>query len=599
MSLFDRTTKLRWRRRFRRSKKHVEDFGTNAEQNIEQHFFKRLSRLTRVRRFIAAWVLLFILLIGGVLYQTRALGDYYLQPTPAAGGIYTEGIFGTFSNANPIYVASSVDNSVERLVFSGLFKYDQNNNLVGDLAEGFAVDARGTTYTVTLRKNLIWHDGTVLTADDVVFTYGTIQTPDAKSPLFTSWNGIKVQKVDNRTISFTLPSLLTAFPHSLTNGLIPKHILKDVPAAQMRSIVFNTTQPVGSGPFKWDAVEVIGTDPSDREQRIGLVPFDSYVGGRPNIEKFIVRTFPTEEKLISALQNREVNAAAGLTVMPEQLTKDISLREFNIPLSSEVLAFYRTTSTVFTDPNVRRALNYAANTNEIIDSIGRPVSPVSGPLLRGQIGFDPSITQNTNNPTLAAQLLDQAGYILNAQGKRVKGSQPLIFTITTQDDDLYKNVAQTLRKQWEALGAEVDIITLSDQDLQVTLSPRGHTYDILLYGIALGADPDVFAFWHSSQAAATSSTRLNFSEYQSTVADKSLEAGRTRPEADVRASKYKAFLTAWRDDAPAVALYQPRYLYIAREPLFGFNPSLLNTGADRLNAVNEWMIRQSRQPASN
>lgn len=597
MSLVDRTTKLRWRRRFRRSKKQVEDFGTQAEQNIEQHFFKRLSRLTRVRRFIAAWVLLFILLIGGVLYQTRVLGDYYLQPAAAAGGIYTEGILGAFTNANPIYVASSVDNSVERLVFSGLFKYDQNNNLVGDLAEGYSVDARGTTYTVTLRKNITWHDGAPVTADDVVYTYGIIQTPDAKSPLFTSWNGIKVQKVDTRVVSFTLPSLLTSFPHSLTNGLIPRHILKDVPAAQMRSIVFNTTQPVGTGPFKWDAVEVVGTDPEEREQRIGLVPFDNYVGGRPKIEKFIVRTFPSEDKLTAALQDREVNAAAGLSVMPEQLTKDISLREFNIPLSSEVFAFYRTSSPVFTDAVVRRALNYAINNTDVIEGIGRPVSPVTGPLLRGQIGFDPSVIQNTNNPALAAQLLDQAGFTLNAQGKRFKGTQPLAFTITTQDDNIYKNVAQTLRKQWESLGAEVDIISLSDQDLQVTLSPRGHTYDVLLYGIALGADPDVFAYWHSSQAAATSSTRLNFSEYQSTAADKSLEAGRTRPEADVRASKYKAFLTAWRDDAPAVALYQPRYLYIAREPLFGFSPSLLNSGADRLNAVNEWMIRQSRQPA--
>ena len=65
--MIDRTTKLRWRRRFRRSRQQVEDFGSQTEDQLEKHFFTRLSRLTKVRRFVAAWVVLFGLIIGGVL----------------------------------------------------------------------------------------------------------------------------------------------------------------------------------------------------------------------------------------------------------------------------------------------------------------------------------------------------------------------------------------------------------------------------------------------------------------------------------------------------------------------------------------------------
>ncbi len=595
MTLFDRATKLRWRRRFRRSKRQVEYFGVQAEDNLERHFFKRLSRLTRVRRFIAAWVLLFILLIGGVLFQTRILGRYYLRATPAAGGIYAEGILGTFTNVNPIYVASSVDNSVERLVFSGLFKYDQDNKLVGDLAESWAVDARGTTYTVTLKPNLVWHDGQPLTADDVVYTYTTIQTPDAKSPLFNSWSGIKVQKVDARVVTFTLPSILTAFPHSMTNGLLPKHILDGTPSAQLRSVAFNTTRPVGSGPFKWEAVEVSGTNPAEREQRIGLVPNPDYVGGEPSIEKFIIRTFQDEDKLTKAFLNREVNAVAGLTVVPEEVKKDLSIREYNVPLSSEVMAFFKNSSPVFSDVRVRRAMSYATNPPEIIAGINRPVLPVTGPLLRSQIGFDSSIKQNTSNVVEANRLLDEAGWKANVNGRRFKDGQPLQFSLTTQSNSVYDSASQLLKKQWEAVGAKVGIISLQDDELQSALTSQGHNYDVLLYGISLGADPDVFAFWHSSQANPLSGSRLNFSEYQSTIADRALEGGRTRPEDAVRASKYKPFLIAWRDDAPAVALYQPRYLYVAREPLYGFTPTLMNNGADRFNNVNNWKIRISKQ----
>ncbi len=590
--MIDRTTKLRWRRRLRRSKRQVEDLGMQAEDSLEQHFFKRLSRLTRVRRFIASWVVLFILLIGGTLYQTRGLGRNYLFAEPADGGIYSEGILGTFTNANPIYATGSVDSSVERLVFSGLFKHNQDNKLVGDLAKSWKADPTGKIYTVKLKSGLTWHDGAPLTADDILFTYDLIQDPDAKSPLAGSWQGIKVEKISQTEIRFVLPSILSAFPQSMTNGIVPKHILDGIPIAQLRSLAFNTSYPVGSGPYKWEAVEVVGTNPDDREQRIALVPNQTYVGGKPKIEKIIIRTFQSEEKIINAFKNQEINAVAGLNVVPEDIKDDLSARALNIPLTSEVLLFFKNSLPVF-DLQTRKGLAYAINTPELLSGIGRPVLPASGPLLRSQVGFSDKIKQNTSNPELADKLLTEAGWSLN-NGTRVnKSGQKLQFTITTQKNSAYDYVAHVLKKQWQAFGVSVDIVLLEDDQLQESLA--NHNYEALLYGISLGADPDVFAFWHSSQADPRSDNRLNFSEYNSKIADRSLEAGRTRSEDIVRSIKYQPFLTAWRDDAPAIALYQPRYLYLVREPLFGLNPKIMNSGADRFNDVNNLQIRKTYQ----
>jgi len=260
------------------------------------------------------------------------------------------------------------------------------------------------------------------------------------------------------------------------------------------------------------------------------------------------------------------------------------------------LVFFKVSNPLFSDVTIRRALSNATNPSEVIAGINRPVLPVTGPLLRGQIGFDPTIKQNVANPDLARQLLDSTGWTLNAKGVREKNKQRLQFTLTTQTNSVYDSAAQILKKQWEAIGAQVDILSLKDDELQQAITSQGHNYDALLYGISIGADPDVFAFWHSSQASVQSNSRLNFSEYQSPSADKGLEGGRTRTEDVVRASKYKPFLTAWRDDAPAVALFQPRYLYLAREPLSGFAPTLMNSGADRFNNVNNWQIRVAKQP---
>lgn len=594
MKMFDRSTRLQWRRKFRRSKRQVEGIGLQAEVGVEKHFFKRVSRLAQVRRFIVSWVVLFVLLIVGVLYQARSLGAYYLSLQPATGGIYSEGILGTFSNANPIYAASSVDNSVENLVFAGLFTFDGNNKLVGELANSWTVDARGLNYTVTLRDNLTWHDGKPLTSADVVFTYDMIKNPDTKSPLASSWQGINVVAKGPNQVVFTLPNILSAFPYSMINGILPKHLLNGVPPSQLRSVTFNTQSPVGSGPFKWEAVEVIGTNPEEREQRIALVPFDGYAKGRPKIDKFIIRTFPDEAHLAEALEKREIDSAAGLTTVPEKLQDDTSIKQYNIALTSQVYVFFKTSAEPFSNQNVRKALSYGLDPKAIVENLNRPVSVASGPLLEGQVGYSSKITQNVNDQKQAAQLLDKAGWVLNDDGIREKKGRPLSFTLVTQENSTFNAVAQLLKQQWQKIGVSVEVIPQKDSDLQTSLT--AHNYEALLYGTANGPDPDVFAYWHSSQADLRSPNSLNFSEYVSEKADRSLEGGRTRDEAEVRDVKYKPFLEAWRDDAPAVALYQPRYLYLVREPLFNFSHSVMNNGADRFNDVSQWQIRREQQP---
>ena len=249
MSVIDRRTRLRFRRSVRKSKRHVEDISIQAEEQLERHFIRRLHRLMDVRRFVAVWVVLFVLLMGITVAQLRALSPHYQKTAPAPGGTFTEGMIGTFTNANPLFAVGGLDNAVSQLVFSSLLGYDQRGKLTGDLAKSWKVDESGKVYTVALRDDAQWHDGTPVTVEDVLFTYRTIQNPDAQSPLFASWRDVKVSSPKSNTITFTLPNVLASFPHSLTNGIVPKHRLESVAPDQLRSDRFNTVSPLGSGPF--------------------------------------------------------------------------------------------------------------------------------------------------------------------------------------------------------------------------------------------------------------------------------------------------------------------------------------------------------------
>src|SRR5688500_4635428 len=124
--MVNRPARLKLRRGLRLKRRRVEDISQQAEEHLEQHFFRRLHRLWEVRRFIAAWFTLLALLVGLVALQSRALSPYYQKLQPVPGGTYTEGILGAFTNANPLYATSSVDSAVSRLVFASLFKFDSN-----------------------------------------------------------------------------------------------------------------------------------------------------------------------------------------------------------------------------------------------------------------------------------------------------------------------------------------------------------------------------------------------------------------------------------------------------------------------------------------
>ncbi|MET0779350.1 MAG: ABC transporter substrate-binding protein, partial [Candidatus Saccharimonadales bacterium] len=414
-----RALKLRLRRGLRLQRRQVEELGAQAEHRLEEDFFKRLERLGNVKRFVISWTLLVVLLIGSVVVQTRGLSGYYQDLVPVPGGTYTEGIVGSFTNANPLYATDIVDASVSKLIFAGLLTYDQHNQLAGDLAETWTVNETGTIYTVHLRPDLSWQDGVPLTADDVVFTYQVIQTPDARSPLNNSWRGITVTSPDARTVTFTLPNPLASFPYSLTNGIVPKHLLGSVPMADMRSSAFNTSRPVGAGPFQWQAIELEGGGSVDtREEHILLRPFAGYHAGRAKLSSFVVRTFRSQEQLVDSFKKQELNALVGLTDVPDELKNDGSMRAYNLPLTAAVMTFFRTTDGVLADVKVRQALVSASNVPGIMGGLNYATVAVREPLLKNQLAYNPLFQQSGYDRASANAQLEADGWVRGADGIR-------------------------------------------------------------------------------------------------------------------------------------------------------------------------------------
>lgn len=594
MGIFQRSTKLRLRRAVRRQKKQVDDIGEAADANLDKHFFGRLGQLTDVRRFVIGWVSLVLLLSVAIIFQASALRDKYQSTQPVPGGTFIEGIVGRYTNVNPLYATGSVDAAVSKLVFAGLFKYDNNNQLTPDLAEKIDVDSSEKKYTVTLKPNLKWHDGQPLTAKDVVFTYQLIQNPDSRSFMQPSWKGVTMEAKDDRTVVFTLPSNLSAFPHSLTNGIIPQHLLANVSPEQLRSNEFNTVRPVGAGPFRFEELEIDRAEPEKQDARVALVPNTNYHFGSPKLGRYIIKTYQDQKSLEKAYTDKEVTAISGLPAAPDSYQSDESTVEYSLPVAGQVMAFFKTSQAPLNNKDVRQALVLAADRQKLISATNYPLLPSDSPLLKSQLGYNKQYTQSTGNLKKAQQLLDKAKWRQSGDDpiRKQKGA-PLKLRLFAEANSEYAAVAGELQKEWRALGIDTQVTLQPASDLQVTASR--HNYDVFLTAISTGADPDVFAYWHSSQSDIRSNTRLNFSEYNSPRADASLEAGRTRSDPALRPLKYMPFLQVWSQDNPALAIYQPRFLFVVRKPFYNFGVESVVTPVDRYSNVHEWMIRDSRQ----
>jgi peptide/nickel transport system substrate-binding protein len=449
---------------------------------------------------------------------------------------------------------------------------------------------------VHLKPHLKWHDGKPFTADDVVFTYKTIQDISAQSPLFSSWQSINVIKKDALTVDFDLPNALSAFPNSLINGIIPYHLLKDTPAEQLRSAQFNTA-PVGTGPFEWKFIEVTGGKSDTRQQRVSLAAFKDYQAGRPKLDGFNLITFSDEQHMLQAFEAKQVGAMSGLETVPEKIAGNKSLEVYLTPLTTTVMTFFNNSTPILKDPLVRKALVLGTDRSQLSSLFENPVQLVDSPLLKGQLGYNHKLAEPPYDLKAANQILDDAGWKRGTDGMRSKDSQPLTFVLSAQDSPTYTKTAQFLQNQWKKLGAKVQVRYYDREELQTSIVGN-HDYDALLYGISIGVDPDVYPYWDSSQASITSQGHLNLSEYHSSAVDQAIEAARTRADPAIRAIKYKIFLSQWTKDLPAEALYQLNYLYISRGPVFNYERKSAQSGVDRFYNVNNWMVRQKHQSAN-
>lgn len=166
----------------------------------------------------------------------------------------------------------------------------------------------------------------------------------------------------------------------------------------------------------------------------------------------------------------------------------------------------------------------------------------------------------------------------------------LSFALSTVNQPIMVEVANLLKEQWEALGAKVEIKTFDIQTLEHDVI-KTRNYDALLFGEALGAVPDPFPFWHSSQKK---DPGLNLALYDNKKADKFLEESRKTLDPEISSKNLVEFQDVLISSAPAVFLYNPDYIYLASKEVKGINAGMITDPSKRFANIEEWYVKTNR-----
>lgn len=559
-------------------------------RHAQRFIVSRWGNLRDVRRHVISWVILATLLVIVTTLQLLWIQAPYTAMQPVEGGTYAEGVIGRLDSLNPIYASTQSERSAASLLFSSLLRYDAHNNLENDLASGYSLSDDGKVYTLTMRKDAKWHDGQPVSADDVEFTLKVIKNPSARSFLYYTWQDIKVVKKDHYTMQFTLPTAYAPFPHALTFGVLPKHILQATSPTRMREHVFNRS-PTGSGPFKFRSIQAI--NPTQDRAVLQVVRNDEYYRGKVKLERFQIHTYKSHEELRKGFLSSEINAATDLT------SKDIATIKEDAPSSvvsttlvnNGVYAFLKTDSPALQNVAVRKALVKATDRQGIIKQIGKTASSLEGPELTSYIGTSATLKQDKYDIKKAAEELQAAGWTLQ-DGVRKKDNQPLTLNVIAPKRGDLPTVAETLAQQWQKVGVKTNVQLVDPDTLEQNIvKPRA--YDVLIKEIALGADPDVFVYWHSSQASVRGN---NLSNYKSSIVDDAIVSARARVEPNIRHAKYEAMTKQWLADAPAVALYQPHLHYMMTEGTHSMETSTSIVDVlNRYHQISNWTTLSQEQ----
>jgi peptide/nickel transport system substrate-binding protein len=375
----------------------------------------------------------------------------------------------------------------------------------------------------------------------------------------------------------------------MTTGILPKHVWEEVPASSARLAEFNL-KPIGSGRWKFSELT---KDKTGNIRTYKLSPNERYHEKAPYISELVFKFYPDFVSAVDALNQSQV---MSISFLPADLADDVRERArfnyYKLELPQYTAIFFnQKTNERLKNKTIRIALAHAIDKEALVaQALAGTALRIDSPILPNQPEFLSELTLYEHNQEKALALFAEEGWKMGDDGFFAKGNETFSLTLTTVNHPENERVALALKAMWEKVGVRTEVSLLPAGDIQANVI-RNRDFEMLLYGEIIGADPDPFPFWHSSQAEHPG---LNLAQFKDVTTDSLLEEARETTDEAARIEKYKAFQKIIQREVPAIFLYAPTYTYVQDKRIKNFAVTRLVTPADRFNNLSEWYLKTKK-----
>ncbi len=388
-----------------------------------------------------------------------------------------------------------------------LIDYDENLQPRPYLAESWEIAEDNTSITFHLRQDVRWHDGEVTDAHDVAFTYETVTNPETGYPNAAFWDhyvkgpeGVEV--LDDYTVRIRLRPHSQFMDPFRALGILPEHLLGDVPVTELATHPFGTQCPVGNGPFVFSSYA-----PLDRWVFDANPAFPAGLGGRPFVDRYVFRIIPEQTTLLTEFLTGGVDVY--YKVPPDQTQRIVDEPRGELlssPGRAVVFVTWNARRPYLADARVRRAIAMATDRAGIVEGLlhGYGIVANTG-VPPTHFAFDPDgVGTIDHDPQGAGRLLEEAGWLdRDDDGVRENAAgEPLALTLRVNSgNQLRETIVGIMQAQLASVGIDVRLETLESRTLFADLmNPEGRDYDGAIAGWTIDFRLDETDLFHSERS---------------------------------------------------------------------------------------------------
>lgn len=470
---------------------------------------------------------------------------------PAAGGVIRIGLDVDPDTADARLSTNTSALRLRELIYNGLVQIQPDFSPAPALAESWE-NPDDLTWIFHLRPGVKFHDGSELSAEDVKFTFDSIRDEALASPARSFYAPItNIEVVDPLTVKFTLDQPYGPFLSYMSMPILPKAVVEADPAAF-------ATAPVGTGPFKlveWK-----------RGDSIILEANPDYWGGAPLLSGAELRVVPDNSARVVALESGDLDLVQS-PVSPQDVNRMEGEAGFVVnrtPAAGYTYINLNCADPVMSDVRVRQALSHLVNRAEILDTIYAGVGQLAnGPIPPGMWAFTEDLPSYDYDPEAARALLDEAGWVLGADGKRTKDGQPLSIVVRTHSEDPdRRQVVEVLQAVLAAEGVDA---TTNIVDWPTFFSDvQAGNYQMAVVGWLNLNNPDAAFFRQFTDGGAA-----NYGKCVDPELDKLIKDARATLDQDAAKELYTQAATKVVENAFYIFLQYQEYIAMHKDGLQG------------------------------